>query len=108
MQFGYHTDHQQVGYDEDGSPLVQEIHYVAMEENDGRRFAHFFTTTSTEQVERLLSRIEEKVEVLGRAALDLDQYWQEVSPRYGSERHQAIGDWHLMDNDDLEAIANHH
>lgn len=89
------------GHNEDG-PVFEDFAYVVVEAEDGRRWAHdtSFDTSEEAKAEKLCGQVQVAINDNGVAALNMD-HWVEVDPRYGSEAHQRIGDYHLMDEEEL-------
>lgn len=90
MEFFTRSELRDGGRDEDGQMIVVEVFYVVVEVENGRRWAHNFSSTDEARVLQLL------VKISAAGAIDL-AHWQEVAARYGSASHNEA-DW--MDDDD--------
>jgi hypothetical protein len=98
------SDLRQFGTDPvEGTPVVAEQYYVVVEDKDGARWAHDHNFDDVEDAIKLEAKVQDRLDVLGKAGLNMD-HWAEADPCYGSAAHQRVGDWHLMDQDDWDAI----
>tara|TARA_R110000851_G_scaffold288887_1_gene442981 strand:- start:977 stop:1297 length:321 start_codon:yes stop_codon:yes gene_type:complete len=89
-------------YDEDGTRLVGKLYFIVVEGDDGYRMQHVNAfDVIDDSLENLVNAINNKITIYGLKSLNRD-YWFEIDPRYGSEAHQHIGDYHLMSRQELE------
>ena len=64
--------------------IIEELYYVAVTNEYGDRYAHFYHTTKKQNIERLLARIE----TAGKINL---QHWTRIYPIYGSHAYSDYG-----------------
>lgn len=110
FEVGVTSDLFNAGYRDDGQPFIAERFFVELVNvNTGRRWRHNLAINGAEQhfceetgephfsdvreqaqqrLERLVARIQERLEQGGR--LDADQ-WYEVDPVYGSDEYVSQG-----------------
>lgn len=95
------------GHTEDG-PVYEDFAFVVVEADDGRRWAHehCFGPDEEQRALKFEARVQAAIDQKGLDALDMDR-WAEDAPRYGSPAHARVGDYHLMDEDDFEAMRIH-
>lgn len=100
------SDQVQVGFTEDGSPVVDEVFFVSVTFQNGRRIQHCerfrslervaseegetFFSWASDEAQAKAQRLANRVDAALRAGRDLDlTMWDEARPEYGSDEYVA-------------------
>lgn len=78
-------------YNEDGDQIYEYAYQPMVELPDGARFIYALRFTSEDEANKFVDMTNRN------GSIDTKGDWAETDPAYGSERHQQIGDHHLME-----------